>query len=102
MPIIFNVWELFSIFRKSVTNLQSKMEMDVCARKESWSLSLSHVTSSFLSHICCLHILNTVKQSEISLKKLCGSASVILNYTKPNVKSVSSKSHERQHIRVTA
>lgn len=94
MPINFNVWELFSIFTKSVTNLQRKMEMDVCARTESRSLSLSHVASSFLSHICRLDILNRTQQSEMSLKRLCSSAWVILYYTNPNVKSVSSKSHE--------
>lgn len=102
MPIIFNVWELFSIFTKSVTNLQSKMETDVCARRESRSLSLSHVTSSSLPRICRLHILNITQQSEMFLKRLCSSAWVLLYYTKPNVKSVSSKSHEMQYIRVMA
>lgn len=94
MPIIFNVWELFSIFTKSVTYLPSKMEMDARTRTKSWSLSLSHVTSSFLSCIFHPHTLNIPQQCEKSLKQWCSYAWVILYFTKTNVNSVSSKSHE--------
>lgn len=95
MPIIYNVLELFSIFAKSVTSLQSKMEINGCTRRKLVLLPLSGHLLLSLPHLPSLYpeynktISNVFKNTYIYSSVL-----VILFYTKPNVKSASSKSHK--------